>query len=84
MGPGYVILIPCVAVFLTLILFFIAELFIQPNHKIRRTTLPDVPMYYQHCPPPPPQYYLRLEYLESLPEKDEVYIPDKIFAPLKN
>jgi hypothetical protein len=79
MESGYVILMPILAVFLTLIFFFIVVFFIQPNHGIRRSTLPDVPMYYQYCPPPPPQYYLGLEYLESQPKEDEVPQSSKLF-----
>jgi hypothetical protein len=84
MGPGYVILISCVTVFLYFFLLYLIEFFTHLNYKIHSYTPPQVPMYYRYCPPPPPKYYLRLEYLESLPDEDEVSLPNKISTPLKN
>lgn len=74
MGPGYVLLFVCAAVFLYLFSFILVELLIQPNHKFHRGIKPDVPIYYQYYPPPPPEYYIRLEILGSQPEKNEVYV----------
>ena len=84
MGPGYLLLIPCVIVFIFFFLLFVMEIFTELNYTFHRYTPPPLPMYYRHCPPPSPQYYLRLEYLESLPEEDEVHTPNKIYTHLKN
>jgi hypothetical protein len=84
MGPGFVILLVCIALLFDWLFFFLMMIIIQPEYKFHNFTLPDIPMYYQYCPPPPSEYYIRLEYLESLPDDDGIYIPDKPHTPMKN
>lgn len=81
MRPGYLLFISCTAVFVYFFVLYLINFLTHLNYRIHGYTPPEVPMYYQDCPPPPPEYYLRLEYLESQPENVDVPQPSKGYHP---